>query len=309
MRTMETQAIRERIEKTEETIGKKKALIEKRLTAIGKIHKKIGEFCNAPSYDGTVDSAKVFQMTVENVWEAHKDEVLKAHGESDNYYRILTEGQWDDVERAHYNLFDYIESIKNAQRDIAEKENTLETYKNRLAEAEERDNVFETMPDCMREFLDSIIESWDAWDKMRRASIKEAREEYYNLQNEYRKAVREHGRDSEEARALNRESREIEEGYSRFEWIDLPYFSDDQIHERNVKAGKALVLDLYDRVSAITGGFQTADGLKMTRGNNGFAVINGFVTGNGRTAKVQSVGAGGYNIQRFHIRTLVHEVH
>lgn len=308
MRTMETQAIRERIEKTEETIGKKKALIEKRLTAIGKIHKKIGGFCGA-EYNGDIESAKMFYEAVRNVWEAHKDEVLKAHGDSNDYYRILTEGQWENVENAYYNLFDYIESIKNAQRDIAEKEKTLETYKNRLAEAEERDSVFETMPDCMREFLDSIIESWDIWDKMRRESVKKEREEYYALNDEYRKAVREHGRNSDEARGINREMREIEENHSRFEWIDLPYFSDDQIHERNVKAGKALVLDLYDRVSAITGGFQTADGLKMTRGNNGFAVINGFVTGNGRTAKVQSVGAGGYNIQRFHIRTLVHEVH
>jgi len=308
MRTMETQAIRERIEKTEETLGKKKALIEKRLNTIAKVHKQIGELCKV-SYDGTVDSAKDFARAVDDVWIAHRDEIQRTHGTSDNYYRILTEGQWEKVESAYYNLTDYIESIENAQRDIAEKEKTLETYRNRLAEAEERDSVFETMPDCMREFLDSIIESWDAWDRMRRESVKDARHEYYTLQDEYRSAVREYGKNSDEAKRINREMREIEEGYSRFEWIDLPYLDDDQIHERNVKAGKALVLDLYDRVSAITGGFQTADGLKMTRGNNGFAVINGFVTGNGRTAKVQSVGAGGYNIQRFHIRTLVHEVH
>lgn len=308
MRTMETQAIRERIEKTEETIGKKKALIEKRLTAIGKIHREIGQFCGA-EFNGTVESARNFENAVNNVWEAHRDEICKTYGDSDNYYAKLTEGQWGDVESAYYNLTDYIESIKNAQRDIEEREKTLETYRNRLAEAEERDNVFETMPDCMREFLDSIIESWDLWDKMRKESVKTARNDYYALSDEYRKAVREHGNKSDEAREINKEMREIEERYSRFEWIDLPYLNEEQIHERNVKAGKSLVLDLYDRVSAITGTFEDANNLKVTRGNEGYAVINGFVTGNGRTAKVQSIGAGGYNIQRFHIRTLVHEVH
>lgn len=301
--------IKARIEKTEDAIAKKKALIEKRLIAIGKTHKQIGEFCGANPYDGTLDSAKDFERTVEKVWTAHRDEVQESYGSSNNYYKILTKGEWENVESAYYNISGYIESIENAQRDIKDKEVTLATYRERLAKAEEKENALNNLPACMIEFMNSTIELWDAWDKWKRESVKNAHEEYYELCEEERKARREHGKDSEEAKALAKEARELIESYSNFEWNTLYYLKDDEIHERNVKAGKSLVLDLYNRVAEIVGKFENAENLKVTRGNKDLAVINGTVEGNGRIAKVQSIGAGGYNIQRFHIRTLVHEVH
>lgn len=296
--------IKARIEKTEETIAKKNALIDKRFKAIGKciegIKKAVADLGGHIDFEFTEDIEKIDEQN--SVAEEYIKSKGIVNGEWNNaWYSIL----WD----YHYKICDYTESIKNARRDIEDKESTLATYRERLIKAEEKEDALNNLPACMTEFMDSTIELWDAWDKMRRESVKKAHNEYYTLCDEERKARREHGKDSAEAKALSREARETLESYSSFEWNELCRLDDDEIHERNVKAGKSLILDLYNRVSEIVGKFENANNLKVTRGNGGFAVINGTVEGNGRIAKVQSIGAGGYNIQRFHIRTLVHEVH
>ena len=301
---MDATDIKARIEKTEETIAKKNALIDKRFKAIGKhiegMKKAVADLGGHIDFEFTEDVEKIDEQN--KIAEKYIQSKGLVNGNWNNaWYDIL----WD----YHYKICDCTESIKNARRDIEDKEVTLATYRERLAKAEEKEDALNNLPACMTEFMDSMIELWDAWDKMRRESIKNAQREYYELCDEERKARREHGRDSEEAKALAKEARYIIESYSNYEWNELYRLNDDEIHEKNVRAGKSLVIDLYNRVAEIVGKFENADNLKVTRGNKDIAVINGTVEGNGRIAKVQSVGAGGYNIQRFHIRTLVHEVH
>ena len=301
---MDATDIKARIEKTEDAIAKKNALIDKRFKAIGKciegMKKAIANLGGHIDFEFSEDVEKIDEQN--SVAEKYIQSKGIVNGNWNNaWYDIL----WD----YHYKISDYTESIKNARRDIEDKEATLSTYRERLAKAEEKENALNNLPACMIEFMNSTIELWDSWDKWRRESVKEAHKEYYALCDEERKARREHGKDSEEAKELSREARELIESYTSFEWNNLYYLKDDEIHERNVKAGKDLILDLYNRVAEIVGKFENAENLKVTRGNKDLAVINGTVEGNGRIAKVQSIGAGGYNIQRFHIRTLVHEVH
>lgn len=301
---MDATDIKTRIEKTEETIAKKNALIDKRFKAIGKCIEGLKK--DVANLGGHIDFE--FSEDVERIDEQNK--IAKDYVQSRTYTGDVCNRAWADLHWDYcYKIRDYTESIRNARRDIKDKEVTLATYREGLAKAEEKEDALNNLPACMTEFMDNMIDLWDAWDKMRRESIKNAQREYYDLCDKERKAIREHGRDSEEAKALAKEARYIVESYSYFEWNELCRLDDDEIHEKNVRAGKSLVIDLYNRVAEIVGKFENADNLKVTRGNKNIAVINGTVEGNGRIAKVQSIGAGGYNIQRFHIRTLVHEVH
>ena len=92
--------------------------------------------------------------------------------------------------------------------------------------------------------------------------------------------------------------------YARSFW----YMSDEDIHKQNQKAGENLILDLLKRVTKITGPVSDWSGLHVTTGNSGGAVLNGIVIGEEGRAKVESILAGGYNIQRLHVRTLVKEI-
>ena len=61
---------------------------------------------------------------------------------------------------------------------------------------------------------------------------------------------------------------------------------------------------IIERVNAICGTITDAAGLKVGAKGD----LNGNIIGERGTAHVQTIGAGGYNIQCFHFRTLVHEV-
>ena len=89
--------------------------------------------------------------------------------------------------------------------------------------------------------------------------------------------------------------------------FDLMYKTDEQIHNSNVQDAKILIIDLYYRVKDITGEVTDWRGIKMEVGTQGFPVLNGFVIGKEGRAYVDSILAGGWNIQRLHVRVLVHE--
>ena len=66
---------------------------------------------------------------------------------------------------------------------------------------------------------------------------------------------------------------------------------------------KNKTVDLMARVTKITGPVTDVKGLRMSAGD-----LNGIVLGEKGAAKVQTISAGGYNIQCFHYRCLVDDV-
>lgn len=67
---------------------------------------------------------------------------------------------------------------------------------------------------------------------------------------------------------------------------------------------KTLILDLMARINKVVGNIKDASGLYI--GDKG--EINGFIVGDSGRAKVETISAGGYNIQCFHFRTLVKQM-
>lgn len=62
--------------------------------------------------------------------------------------------------------------------------------------------------------------------------------------------------------------------------------------------------DIIERTQAIVGTITDASALKVGHKGN----LDGIIIGTKGKAKVQTIGAGGYNIQCFHFRTLIHEI-
>lgn len=86
---------------------------------------------------------------------------------------------------------------------------------------------------------------------------------------------------------------EIRDGKKREAWLD-GFLNEEK---------KAKLLHLVARISDITGPITDARGLYIYAGD-----LNGVVLGEKGAAKVNTIGAGGYNIQCYHYRMLVHDV-
>lgn len=79
----------------------------------------------------------------------------------------------------------------------------------------------------------------------------------------------------------------------------------EEIEEDAARSAEALVLNLWTRVEEKCGKVTKID-LYLNRGNwQEGSALNGAVMGEKGTARVMSVEAGGYNIQRLHVRVLV----
>lgn len=84
--------------------------------------------------------------------------------------------------------------------------------------------------------------------------------------------------------------------------------SDEQRHDDNVQLAENLIIDLIYRVRTITGEITDWSDILASAGTGGFTVLNGMVIGKKGIACVESITAGGYNIQLLYIRALVHIV-
>ena len=70
------------------------------------------------------------------------------------------------------------------------------------------------------------------------------------------------------------------------------------------KERKAKMLDLIERITCVTGKITDVSGLKISA----IGSLNGIVIGEKASAKIETIGAGGYAIQCFHYRTLIHKL-
>lgn len=167
---------------------------------------------------------------------------------------------------------------KSALNSLEEAKKTLNNYKNQLEVEIQKENSLDELPEMFNEFKESLINAWDEFDKAKRNKIKADMKEM--------------------------SFRELKAKYG-FGYSEKAMESDEHIHQENIKAAKNIILDLINRVSYKTGEITDFSGLRINANNQGFAVLNGIVFGKKGSAEVESILAGGYNIQRLHVRVLV----
>lgn len=171
------------------------------------------------------------------------------------------------------------DDIRRLENEIAETKASLEKYEKQLAGELERESILiYEVPECMKKMQAELVKEWDEYDKRRRERIREA------------------------YRTMTYEEFHKRYSYSDYMWT---YSTDEQIHKSNEYDARLLILNLYNRIKDITGEVTDWSDIRCEMGNVG-AVLTGFVIGKEGRAEVETILAGGYNIQRLHVRTLVH---
>lgn len=196
--------------------------------------------------------------------------------------KYLANSDSPEAKALKWDIEYYTDDISRLEREIAETTLALDNYRKQLTGLMERVSVLITdMPDVLRKLQEELVMRWDKWDMERRDKIIT---DYREL--DYKEFSRRHTHADAELKGK----------------------SDEQIHESNLQAAENLIIDLIYRVRSITGEITDWSNIRATAGTGGFTVLNGTVIGKEGIACVESITAGGYNIQRLHIRVLVHSV-
>lgn len=189
---------------------------------------------------------------------------------------------WHDIYWTYCDIQHLREDILRGGKEILATQETIKKYEAQLAGELEKESIFLTdIPEVFKSLQDELVKTWDAWDKARRERVRKAYDELGY--------------------------KEFFKSYTGADY-EFRMITDDKIHSDNERDAKALTLDLYYRVKDITGEVTDWTEIHATQGTNGFTVLNGTVTGKEGQARVESILAGGYNIQRLHVRVLVHSI-
>lgn len=199
---------------------------------------------------------------------------------------------------------------KYTMRDIEQAEKALAEYQSKL------DTEIKKANSRNIKVLVDFLENWKVktieYFKAEYIRYKAAKEEYYDKDSEYVKrmdeARREYGFNSAEYKAIYKEHREYDARFRR-SWTHVTQFNHGSLTwtetmEKDIEQEKNRKYDdIIERVNQIVGTITDASNLSVGAKGD----LNGIIIGDEGKAKVTTIGAGGYNIQRFHFRTLVHE--
>lgn len=238
-----------------------------------------------------VADLKIKVQKAEEAVEKVRKTIERHTAQMEKKLKVVTDNGWnpedkycrygtDEHHDAYWAICDYeskVVDIQYAVKKLEDKERILQNWKDRLEAAEAKEHRFlMEVPECMKAMMQELILDWDEHDKNRRDRLAKSYRE-----TPYREWIKTHTR-------------------ADYDFMDL---TDDQIHDENTRSAEHMVMDLYSRINAITGEVTDWSGIHY-----GGKALNGVVHGQLGSVRVESILAGGYNIQRLHIRVLVHEI-
>lgn len=171
------------------------------------------------------------------------------------------------------------------------------------------DALKETVERLIGEDRDEFLRKYCRDSDSRLQHIQEMLESYNpNNASEYHNLIYFSYRDSNKIEEHPRYVRVLEQwnnkyGDSFFQAWKNASFDPDWLDKKIEEEKKAKIIDLMTKVSKITGVITNATNLHLENGD-----INGIIIGEDGKARIQTIGAGGWNIQRAHLRVLVHEI-
>ena len=221
---------------------------------------------------------------------------------------------WKDPNPYYYSEYD----LKCTLKDIEAAQKSLEDYKSQLTAETEK---------AASRNVQVIIDFLNGWKERTFDFYEMSAEKYEEAYRAYLQRNTEHcnwwnnggARKDTNAKQIEAEYKEYCQRFREaWNWI-TPYVERKRNYNTNtwgiVLKSDKLQKDLeqeanrkYDfiieRTNAIVGTITDASCLRV--GNKGD--LNGYIKGTRGTAKLETIGAGGYNIQCFHFRTLINEM-
>ncbi len=253
--------------------------------------------------------------------EGKEKELEKLNKKLKRIYKAQ-ESNWEN------NPYYYTEDdIRRTKRDIDEATASLKKYTDQLKTMQEKAasrnipviiEFLEMWKDRCREYYQNVLEKYPA-----------ARVEYNQKKSAYRDKIHDLERHNspprpwylldpknpvfQECDVIDNEFKKYQNYYNStfgdlVSYLNNPYSDNPEIDWARLNKDLDYDADLkYDfiieRTNAIVGTITDATGLYISNNGN----LNGLIIGDRGTAKVETIGAGGYNIQCFHFRTLIHE--
>jgi len=228
------------------------------------------------------------------------------------YYYSESDLRWalKDLESAKEALAKYESDLKVANEKAASRNvpailEFLEGWKQRCLE------FYSEGLNAFYEEKQKVYELGRAYELLGwRAQEREEAKERFNAASAAFRAKRvgyfEHWEEERNGRKYSGE-RKVRAG--EYEYLD-PYSRERTLEEAVARLKKDLDEEanrkydfIIERTNAIVGKITDASGLEVGAKHD----LNGYIVGEKGTAKVQTIGAGGYNIQCFHFRTLINK--
>ena len=206
--------------------------------------------------------------------------------------KIIANG-WDASDRYKYGAYGS-EPNHDAYWAVCEYENKLndiENAKKKLADAER----------IMGNWSEKLYKQVQIEKTIEEGVPTQLKEMQAELANVWYEGEIEH-RDTMKAKRRQMDYVSFCRMYSARAWEDAER-SDEQVKKEVERDARDFVIDLYNRIKHVTGNVTDWAGIHW-KGK----ALNGVVAGDHGTAKVETIMAGGYNIQRLHYRVLVHRV-
>lgn len=226
------------------------------------------------------------------------------------YYYSESDKRWavKDLENARAALRDYQDQLaeeqtKAASRNVPAILEFLEQWKARCTA------YYGNMINEIFAEQEAVRELYRAYSSCRYGTeeYKTGEERYKARHKSYREKL--HGYYETQTCERYGRTREYEVKVRDGEWEPANPYLSSSVEESMAKLKKDLdqeAIRKYDfiieRTCAIVGEITDASDLHVGAKGD----LNGYIVGTTGTAKVQTIGAGGYNIQCFHFRTLIH---
>lgn len=214
---------------------------------------------------------------------------------------------------ARLEVKDPYDDLKRRRRDLEEAQKTLKNYQEQLAIEINKENAPKI--EVLVNFLNQWKEKANAFYHKEAQALYKAYEEHKTnnerIETEYRakgystEAYKEYReKNSEEYRRYN----EVEKVFSplirRIRTYKDTYLNEEELEKELNREVKRKYEDLVYRISYVVG--EILDCSNLYIGSNGS--INGIVIGTNAKARVETITAGGYNIQCLHYRVLVNKI-